>query len=134
MRVLKIEGKYKITNTKKQLREVKWKYLQARLFLYTLGLLCSSSMRYIPTRHLEQCIMFSSCLSYYSAINELSVPGVWGFFEQCVGGVISSTAHDFLRPAEFHVPAYVAKRDRPMSINLVLFLLRYLFYPILLCI
>lgn len=114
---------------------MKWKYLQARLFLYTLVLLCSSSMRYhIPTDHQEQCIMFSSSLSYYSAINELSVPGVWGFFEQCVGGVISSTAHDFLRPAEFHVPAYVAKRDRPMSINLVLFLLSCLFYPILLCI
>lgn len=37
------------------------------------------------------------------------MPGVWGFFEQCVGGVISSTAHDFLRPAGFHLTAYVAK-------------------------
>lgn len=64
----------------------------------------------IPIDYLKQHVLFSSPLSYCPAVNELSMPGVWGFFEQCVGGVISSTAHDFLRPAEeFHLTAYVAK-------------------------
>lgn len=60
--------------------------------------------------HLKQPVLSLSSPSCRSAIGELPMPGVRVMVEQCVGGVISSTALDFLRPAEgFYLTAYVAK-------------------------
>lgn len=79
-------GEMEINKYKEQLREVKCKCLQARLFLYNVVLLTNSSVGCsILLDHLKQRAVFSS-LSHCSAINELSVPGVWGFFEQCAVG------------------------------------------------